>query len=350
MIMDRLRSYLDKIKADEELKEHTRDEVRKYAYEKAMQKNKRTVVNMKRTFITAAAVAICAVIGFFGYTMYNTPVNYISLDINPSVEIGLNYFDRVVSIEGINEDGELLVSGLELKRMSVQEALGELVRQASEDEYISGDGSTVIALTAESNDEQKAEKLQQRSEEGVKNALKAGNVSAIIYTNCSDLSLRTQAKEMGVSPGKFKLIQTLQTLEPEAEAESFTDTKVSEIMMRTREALKAYNYEEDDTELGKEMEQIRNTANRVEEAKGSAYEEQNRNMEKEQNQEQEQNQNQPSGTEETEQEQEQNQNQGTETQNQEQEQNQNQTEPSGSGSGQKEQNGSSQTQGGGSGR
>jgi hypothetical protein len=347
--MDRFKNYLDKIRADDELKETTKDHVTKYAFEKEMKKNRRKVLNMKKTFVTAAAVAICAVIGFFGYTLYNTPVNYISLDINPSVEIGLNYFDKVVSIEGMNEDGEYLINGLELKRMSVQEAVRTLVEQASRNEYISGDGSTVIALTAGSNDEQKAEKLQQRSEEGVNKALQDGNISAIVYTNCSDLALRNEAKEAGVSPGKFKLIKTLQSLEPEVEIDSLIDTKVAEIMMRTKEALKAYNYEEDDTETGKELEQIRNTANRVEEAKGFTYEEQNRNIEKEQNQstetqnrEQEQNQTQPTSKEATQQEQ--NQNQGTETQNKEQEQNQ----PTSSG--QKEQNGSSQTQGSGSGR
>jgi hypothetical protein len=40
-----------------------------------------------------------------GYAFYNTPINYVSFDVNPSVELGLNFFDKVVSCEACNEEG-----------------------------------------------------------------------------------------------------------------------------------------------------------------------------------------------------------------------------------------------------
>ena len=56
-------------------------------------------------------VAAClALMVFGGGWLYFTPTLEISIDINPSIELGVNRFDRVVSVTGYNEDGQAPVS------------------------------------------------------------------------------------------------------------------------------------------------------------------------------------------------------------------------------------------------
>src|SRR5690554_929522 len=56
-----------------------------------------------------AATAAILIMLFFGYTWY-TPYGYTTMDINPSVEIAYNRYDRVLEINGLNEEGKEIVS------------------------------------------------------------------------------------------------------------------------------------------------------------------------------------------------------------------------------------------------
>ena len=48
-----------------------------------------------------------------GTWLYFTPTMEISVDINPSIELGVNRFDRVISVDGYNEDGQALAQLLD---------------------------------------------------------------------------------------------------------------------------------------------------------------------------------------------------------------------------------------------
>ena len=40
------------------------------------------------------------------------PYSYVSLDINPSIEYALNRYDKVISVSGINNEGQQVVSSI----------------------------------------------------------------------------------------------------------------------------------------------------------------------------------------------------------------------------------------------
>ena len=58
----------------------------------------------------AASLALC--IG--GAGLWFNPVTRIGLDINPSLEIRVNALDRVIALEGLNPDGEVLADALDV--------------------------------------------------------------------------------------------------------------------------------------------------------------------------------------------------------------------------------------------
>jgi len=56
-------------------------------------------------FALAACVALAA-LGFGGWNVYFTETAYINRELNPSIEIGVNRFDRVISENALNNDGQ----------------------------------------------------------------------------------------------------------------------------------------------------------------------------------------------------------------------------------------------------
>ena len=274
--------YLDKTKAEEDLKANTIVFVSNAlaagvqqgeSENKASPVHKRSAV--KKIAVAISAVAACVVLAAAGYTYYNTPVNYVSLDINPSVELGVNAFGSVICADGYNEDGNSILKEHRLKNLSLEEAISVLVQEAAKQGFISEDGSTVIAVTAQSDDEETAAELQEVSRVGVDKALHSCSTDAVIYADCSCMQLRTEAREQGISPGKYKLIQVLQGLDPNITVEQYKDAKVTDIITTASAYISASeNGDVMNGENTESLEIIVQTARDVIAAKGCAEKEQ----------------------------------------------------------------------------
>ncbi len=229
---------MDRVHADGELKTHTKETVMEVLSSTAPQAaggRRRKYSKVKRMGVAIAAAAACMVVAAAGYAYYETPVDYVSLDINPSVELGVNAFDKVVRAEGINQDGVDLIGNLNLHNMSVQDAVRMLVSQACTQGYIAPDGSSVIALTGQSAVAEQALELSEQSEQGAQAALQEQNAVAVLYGDTTDLAIRHAAQQMGVSTGKYKLMMALSAMDPSLEIGQFKNATVSQIMLRSAE-------------------------------------------------------------------------------------------------------------------
>lgn len=246
--MDQFVKYIDQVKAEEELKEKTRaflSEIGTDSKEwpinaEALKSSGRGNFAMKKIIGLAVSVAACVMIAVGGYVFYNKPVSYVSFDINPSVELGINAFDRVVSVKGVNEDGQDIVISTKLKNLSVENAIQMLVQETAVQGYIASDGTSVIALTALSDNEKKAVLLQDQSRDRLQQYLREKEMDCIVYADHADLQLRTKAEEQGLSPGKFRLIEIMLTLDPSITVEQYQYAKVTEIIKKVNELLASH--------------------------------------------------------------------------------------------------------------
>ena len=190
------------------------------------------------TFSAPSVLIALALIlaGSTGVYAYQKPISFVSLDINPSIELGVNVFDVVVSAEAYNDDGDKVLENLDVEGGSVEDAINEIVDSAIADGYVEEDGTSVISITTETDDGVLAEELEEAAEEGVENALEENETEAEIEKDNVALERRDQARELGITPGKLNLIQKLQAVNPEATIEDFKEASVKEIMAATHEA------------------------------------------------------------------------------------------------------------------
>ena len=100
--------------------------------------------------VAAAACLVMAVVS--GAVVWRLPVGTVYMAINPEVSMEVNRLDRVVSLEGENEDGEALVEGFGYYGRTVDEVSDDLADRAEEQGYLE-DGGT-IELSVESDDEE----------------------------------------------------------------------------------------------------------------------------------------------------------------------------------------------------
>jgi len=219
------KSALNQIKSEDALINKTE------LYLKDSLSNNKKTRRSSKFFIAAASFLIILIGGSSAaYAYYQTPVSYVSLDINPSVELGVNAFGKVVTVEGYNEDGKTILDGTNVTGSTVDDAIQCLILSANDKGYISKDGSTVISLTSETNNTDKATTLQTKSETGVNQALQEIQKQAIVHKDNVALERRDEAKQLGITPGKLNLINKLQVVDPTATIDDYKDASVKEIM------------------------------------------------------------------------------------------------------------------------
>lgn len=237
------KSALNQVKADERLLKKT--EV--YLMENISTKKNNSVPARRNLFIGKRVIATaCAALLLCGgslgaYAYYKTPVSYLSLDINPSVELGVNSFGKVVSATGYNADGNTILKGQNLINSSVQDAVKTLVKSADENGFIADDGSTVISATSETDNSTTADELQNEAENGANEVIDSTGDKATVQTDNVALARRDEARKLGITPGKLNLIQKLQTLDPSITVDQYKDAKVKDIMKKFVELKKQQN-------------------------------------------------------------------------------------------------------------
>lgn len=140
--------------------------------------------------ILAAAASFIVVCG--GISSYFVPAKYVSVDINPSVMMTINIYNRVINTKPLNDDAEILLSKTDVSGMSVSDSMDELIKKSEEIGYLNEHNKDVIVEVVDGIGKIK---LPDKN---------YGDVEVIIE-NADKADLKN-AKEMGVSIAKARAI------------------------------------------------------------------------------------------------------------------------------------------------
>lgn len=155
------------------------------------------------------AIAACLLIMFFSVTIWTgiflpsrqQVVAYVNVDINPSIELGLNKQGKVVQAIGLNRDGELLLQKLKLISLAADQAVESITNAAMAGNYLQAGKENNILITV-SNSEKVQENVK-KLEQKVTAQLTANNLNGNTQVIEVSGDLHDRAKELGVSPGKY---------------------------------------------------------------------------------------------------------------------------------------------------
>jgi len=207
---ERFKSALERIEADEALVSRTHARMKMELARGQAPTNfvKGRIYAMKK-FAIAACLALLLIGGGF---VWATPTSYMCVDINPSIELGLNTFDQVVRVKALNDDGQAVLDELgKIKGMDLDDAVELIVDGAIDQGFMkeSDEDSYFVQLTAVSDDDKKAAKLLKDAGEGTKKGLDENETEADVSQAAISHARRDAANDYGISPGKLNLLQKL---------------------------------------------------------------------------------------------------------------------------------------------
>lgn len=183
--MNRIRESMGGIRAAEELKSHTLQYLEQ-------QRHRR--VNLRRApQYVLAAICLLFLLGVGGYIGYNKPVSYISMDVNPSIELAINRYGKVISAEAYNRDGQNILQHLSLKNRPYVQAIRALLEDEISGGFLTENATLVFTIISDSPD---------AIREGLDTIGSA--YSCQILTYISDRECMQEAHQHDMSFGKYR--------------------------------------------------------------------------------------------------------------------------------------------------
>lgn len=175
----------------------------------------------------AAVFVLCAGLLLAGYAVYNTQTTLVSIDVNPSIELSINRFDRVLAAQGLNPEAELLLRGLALRGLPYEEAVALLMGDETLNGYIAE--NAFVVLSVQTDDAARQESLLAGLQATVDTAVLPHHANASIEYLLADRPLVEAAHGHGMSAGKYLLVQELAEMVPDLNVDAYSHHSVGDI-------------------------------------------------------------------------------------------------------------------------
>jgi len=222
-VKQNIHDAFDTVSCDEVLKGRTRDYVIKH-----MHRSRKPVLRRMKWAVSLACLLLFSASGLGGYSLYYTEAAVISIDVNPSIELDINRWGKVVDQTTYGEESETVLQALSLKHLEYEEALALLLGSDAMQQYLKKDALVSITLETKGSDLKMLSSLQ----ECVDTALMQCHGVKAEYASV-DSHMCEEAHQHGMSLGKYYAIQELLTADPQATLDEFKDKTMKEIKGHT---------------------------------------------------------------------------------------------------------------------
>ena len=168
----------------------------------------------KRRWAPLAAAACLALVVAAGgggwYLQNNTVASVVSLDVNPSVTLNVNFKEKVLSAVPVNEDGGDILAGMDLTGVQLDVAMNAIVGALLTQGYVDELANSIL-ITVEDDDAGRGARLQQELTDQADAILANTSVNGAILSQTIQNSQQLQelSDTYGITTGKAALIQTI---------------------------------------------------------------------------------------------------------------------------------------------
>jgi hypothetical protein len=236
ILNDNIKKAFDGIHAEESLKHNTLDFLRTRMATR-VRKNHR--VHFRRFSVAMACCMVLVCFSLFSYNLYFREAMYVDVDINPSVELTVNCFDRVIDVYAYNSDGEALLEQLNLMHKKYDMAVTTLTDASMQNGFLADGG--LVSVTLQSNSSTNKETALQTLETDITHSAQSHHVTVQVNATVVDSETRAQAHEQNLSPAKYLAILNLQAVDPTASIENCRDHTIEEIYTLTQDCVNGHH-------------------------------------------------------------------------------------------------------------
>lgn len=236
--MSNINDTFDKIKADDALKEKTKQKIAIQIASGDLSDypdpdRKRRTGRIKRLSAVAACFLVLVFAGGFGYNIYNTEVSYADMDVNPSIELEINRFDRVIGSRSYNYDGNEVLKKIEVKHKKTEDAVNAILEEMETSGYLV-DGE-LISVAIQSDEKKYESSSVKIFESSINHELDARSVDADVEVFAVTSEIRKEAHDHHMSSGKYLAYNELKEVAPDTTADQCRNHTIKEIKRQTQE-------------------------------------------------------------------------------------------------------------------
>lgn len=212
---NKLKQVFSQIQAEDELKNNTGVFVAKKT-----QGYTRVKTEKLQYWVYAASCVCLLLILFGGVWFYLTPTAEISIDVNPSIELGINQFGQVISVNNFNEDGQELSKSLNIKFQNYTDAIKQILNNDKIVTLLSD--NEIMTITVTGTDGLQSAKILSE----VKTCTAKQRNTYCYSTPSEEVAA---AHETGLSYGKYRAFLEVQILDPNITPEIVQNMTMREI-------------------------------------------------------------------------------------------------------------------------
>ena len=212
---NKIKDALFSIEAPERLLRMTKAHVRKATFDYG-----RNIARIKTRRRRLAALAASLVLCVGGAGVWFCPVTRIGLDINPSLEIRVNVLDRVICLNGLNIDGEILAQAVDVKGMPCGDAMVRIMVSNELGYYL--DKGDLLSITVSGRG------AERTLNQVVCRAYAVAEDDQIFYILADDATVRT-AKAEDLTVAQYEALRVLRRTDPNATAQQVQNLTMAEI-------------------------------------------------------------------------------------------------------------------------
>ena len=167
-------------------------------------------------------VIIISGFGLMYFFRINKVVTTITLDINPSIRMGLNYKKEVVKIEGLNHDGKEIIKHENFKGDDLDDAIEEIAELVIQNGYITKENNYILVNVNDNN-------LKNEIYALVNKEFREENIECNVIMQDIDEFAKENALKYGISENKASYIEEIIKENDSITFEELKDKSINEI-------------------------------------------------------------------------------------------------------------------------
>ena len=173
----------------------------------------------KKLTTVAASFLILAMLSSGVYAYY-TPYSYVSVDINPSLELYVNRFDKVIGVHAFNEEAQLVIdTSVEIKNKDIDTALEQILDSATEAGYLKENAENSVMIVVSSGNAKEEAALSNKISKTSIAVLSSISSDYEVILEKTQVESYKKAKKDNVSPGKVMLANRFKEVKPDIDEE-----------------------------------------------------------------------------------------------------------------------------------
>lgn len=181
------------------------------------------------------AMGLALVLFVSGLQWVNTSASYIAVDINPSIILTTNPWEKVVEVEALNEDAETLLVDLVLIGLQADEAIELIIAEATEMGYIDLLAEGEVAMVTAYNRDRVDEKLSEKIRDRVQDRLEKREMAVSVVGHEAVAEQKELANELGVTLGKVLFVQKMMERYPKLGGDELYTMSIKDIMIKIKD-------------------------------------------------------------------------------------------------------------------